>query len=66
MLSFVLDQNLGLPACDEPWKSILGAAGIVAHQTTDLAGIDQALAEHQPDIASVPFFHDLDQLPAEM
>ena len=61
MLSFVLDQNLGLPAGDEPWKSILGAAGIVAHQTTDLAGIDQALAGHQPDIAYVPTadFHRL-------
>lgn len=36
MLSFVLDQNLGLPACDEPWRTILSTAGITAHQTADL------------------------------
>ncbi len=42
MLSFVLDQNLGLPAGDEPWKTILRSADV-----------------H-------PFFHDLDQLPADM
>jgi ABC-type phosphate/phosphonate transport system substrate-binding protein len=61
MLSFVLDQNLGLPAGDEPWKTILSAADITAHQTADLAAIDQALAEHQPDIAYVPTadFHRL-------
>lgn len=61
MLSFVLDENLGLPACEEPWKTILSAADITAHQTTDLAGIDQALAAHQPDIAYVPTadFHRL-------
>jgi phosphonate transport system substrate-binding protein len=60
-LSFVLDQNLGLPAGDEPWKTTLTAAGIAAHQTTDLASIDRALAEHQPDIAYVPTadFHRL-------
>lgn len=41
-----MDQNLGLPACDEPWKSILTAAGV---------------AEHQPDLAYVPAadFHQL-------
>lgn len=59
MLSFVLDQNLGLPACDEPWKSILSAAGVVAHQATDLTVIDRALSEHQPDLASAPFFHEM-------
>lgn len=53
-LSFVLDQNLGLPTSDEPWKSILTAADIVASQTADLAAIDEALARHQPDIAYVP------------
>lgn len=36
MLSFVLDQNLGLPARDEPWRTILSTAGITAHQTADL------------------------------
>jgi ABC-type phosphate/phosphonate transport system substrate-binding protein len=61
MLSFVLDQNLGLPAGDEPWKTILSSADITAHQTADLSAIDQALAEHQPDIAYVPTadFHRL-------
>jgi phosphonate transport system substrate-binding protein len=61
MLSFVLDQNLGLPASDEPWKTILSTAGITAHQTADLAAIDQGLAEHRPDIAYVPTadFHRL-------
>ncbi|BBX00254.1 hypothetical protein BST36_24085 [Mycolicibacterium moriokaense] len=41
MLSFVLDENLGLPACDEPWKTILSAAGI-----------DETLAARQPDTAT--------------
>jgi len=61
MLSFVLDQNLGLPACDEPFKTVLSTAGITARQTADLAAIDTALAEHQPDIAYVPTadFHRL-------
>jgi ABC-type phosphate/phosphonate transport system substrate-binding protein len=61
MLSFVLDQNLGLPASDEPWKTILSSADITAHQTADLAAIDKALAEHKPDIAYVPTadFHRL-------
>ena len=51
MLSFVLDQNLGLPACEEPWTSILGGAGITAQETAD----------HQPDIAYIPTadFHQL-------
>ena len=61
MLSFVLDQNLGLPACDEPWKTTLAAAGIAAHETGDLAAIDRALADHEPDFAYVPTadFHHL-------
>ncbi|GAT11439.1 PhnD/SsuA/transferrin family substrate-binding protein [Mycolicibacterium novocastrense] len=54
MLSFVVDRNLGLPACDEPWTTLLAAAGITATESTDLAGIDRALAHHQPDIAYVP------------
>lgn len=54
MLSFVVDQNLGLPACDEPWTTLLAATGITATVSTDLAGIDRALAQHQPDIAYVP------------
>ncbi|VEG38560.1 ABC transporter, phosphonate, periplasmic substrate-binding protein [Mycolicibacterium flavescens] len=54
MLSFVVDQNLGLPACDEPWTTLLAAEGISAAESTDLAGIDRALAQHQPDIAYVP------------
>ena len=61
MLSFVLDQNLGLPAGDEPWKTTFAAAGITAQETTDLAAIDQALEKHEPDIAYVPTadFHRL-------
>jgi hypothetical protein len=70
-LTFVLDQDSRLPACDGPWRSTLAAAGI-----------DAALEQHQPDIAYVPgadyhqilrsgdqyyrvhsFFHDRDQLP---
>jgi len=60
-LSFVLDQNLGLPISDEPWKSILTAADIVASQTADLAAIDKALADHEPDFAYIPTadFHHL-------
>ena len=54
MLRFVLDQNLGLPACEEPWTSTLNAAGIAAEQSTDLAAIDHSLAEHRPDIAYIP------------
>ena len=54
MLRFVLDKNLGLPALAEPWTSILTAAGIAADETSDLDAIDQALAEHQPDIAYIP------------
>lgn len=54
MLSFVLDSNLGLPACEEPWTTTLAAAGIAAEETADLAAIDQALAEHRPDIAYIP------------
>ena len=54
MLSFVLDRNLGLPACEEPWTSILSAAGIAAEETADLAVIDQQLAEHRPDVAYIP------------
>ncbi|KUI46448.1 hypothetical protein AU198_02255 [Mycobacterium sp. GA-1199] len=54
MLSFVVDQNLGLPACDQPWTTLLATAGITATESTDLAGIDRALAQHQPDIAYVP------------
>ena len=50
-LTFVLDQNLGLPTSDEPWKSILTAADIDASQTADLADARR-------------FFRDLDQLPA--
>lgn len=60
-LSFVLDQNLGLPASDEPWKTTFAAAGITAEETTDLAAIDAALEKHEPDIAYVPTadFHRL-------
>lgn len=54
MLSFVVDQNLGLPTCVEPWTTIFTQAGIAARESTDLAGIDRALAEHQPDLAYVP------------
>jgi phosphonate transport system substrate-binding protein len=54
MLRFVLDQNLGLPACAEPWTSTLAAVGIAAEETADLAAIDQALADHRPDIAYIP------------
>ncbi|KUI41278.1 hypothetical protein AU197_01720 [Mycobacterium sp. IS-1590] len=54
MLRFVVDQNLGLPACDEPWTTRLAASGITASESTDLAGIDRALADHEPDIAYVP------------
>jgi phosphonate transport system substrate-binding protein len=54
MLRFVLDQNLGLPACAEPWTSILSAAGIAAEETADLAAIDHSLDEHGPDIAYIP------------
>ena len=54
MVSFVLDKNLGLPALEEPWTSILTAAGIAAEETADLDAIDRALAEHKPDIAYIP------------
>ena len=60
-LSFVLDSNLGLPACEEPWKTTLTAAGIAAQETNDLVAIDKALAAHEPDFAYVPTadFHHL-------
>jgi phosphonate transport system substrate-binding protein len=54
MLSFVLDSNLGLPACEEPWTSTLGAVGMAAEETADLAAIDRQLAEHRPDVAYIP------------
>jgi hypothetical protein len=51
MLSFVLDLNLGPPACDESWKSILSAPGVVAHPTAD---------SHRPQSTKAITHKDLD------
>lgn len=52
-LTFLLNRNLGFPATDEPWKTILSSEGITADVTTDVTKMNQALAEGVPDIAYV-------------
>ena len=61
MTTFLLDGNLGLPAGERPWSDILSAAGIEATSSTDLARIDEMVANHEPDIAYIPTadFHRL-------
>jgi hypothetical protein len=52
-LTFLLNKNLGFPATEEPWKSILSAEGITADVTTDVTTMNHALAEGAPDVAYV-------------
>ena len=60
-ITFMLDKNLGLTVDEKPWSDVLPAAGITAEASTDLAYIDQALADRKPDIAYIPCadFHRL-------
>ena len=53
-LAFVVDTNLELPTDKEPWKDILGKAGIVTELSKDLVKIDKLLADDGPDIAYTP------------
>ncbi len=53
-LTFLLDQNLGLPTDKKPWSDILSDMGIKAINSTDLVKIDEMVAKHEPDIAFIP------------
>ena len=53
-LKFLLDQNLGLPTDQNPWKDLFADAGIEAINSTDLVKIDEMVAKHVPDIAFIP------------
>ena len=52
-LTFILNKNLDFPITEEPWTSILSSAGIKPEATTDLAKMDQMIAEGGPNIAYV-------------
>ncbi|WP_109476218.1 PhnD/SsuA/transferrin family substrate-binding protein [Paraburkholderia sp. C35] len=53
-LTFLLNKNLDFPITDEPWTSLLSAAGMSAEATTDIPKMNQLLAEGVPDMAYVP------------
>ncbi len=60
-MTFVVDENLGFPTEEKPWKEILSGAGITVERSTDLVHVDEMLASHRADIAYIPAadFHRL-------
>lgn len=59
MLTFLIDENLGLYPDEHPWSEVLPRAGITTISTTDLPALDRRVARHEPDIVFMPIadFH---------
>lgn len=59
MLTFLIDENLGLNPAESPWSEIFPALNIETVCTTDLVELDRSVEAHEPDIAFMPIadFH---------
>lgn len=59
MLTFLIDENLGLHPDQEPWSEVLPRADVSTICTTDLPELDRSVADHEPDIVFMPIadFH---------
>lgn len=54
MLTFLIDENLGLDPAEEPWRELFARSGITATCTTDLPALDRDVAAHEPDLVFMP------------
>jgi phosphonate transport system substrate-binding protein len=59
VLTFLIDENLGLYPDEEPWSEVFPALDISTISTTDLPELDRSVDRHEPDIVFMPIadFH---------
>jgi phosphonate transport system substrate-binding protein len=59
VLTFLIDENLGLYPNESPWREVFPELGIATISTTDLPELDRSVDLHQPDIVFMPIadFH---------
>jgi phosphonate transport system substrate-binding protein len=59
MLTFLIDDNLGLYPAEKPWSDVFPALDISTISTTDLPELDRSVDRHEPDIVFMPIadFH---------